>query len=462
MNDVNLVLQHLEENNVFLTGGAGVGKSYTTNEIIRLYKENQSDEQIIALGSTGVSAVHIGGFTIHSFFVFGISSNFDELSQQDRRSRSRLLELKKILRATDLIIIDEISMVSASMMEMIHYRLSSMGYRGKVLFVGDFFQLPPVKKFGKQKDLFDDRVYAFESDAWQSFSPVVIELTEMKRTSDVEFTNILHKIRVGECDKEVEEYMFRLLKNNLSNKNPTYLFGRNAEVNATNRAKLNAIDAQEHLLLATFQEHYGKVHEKRLATWKKVLPIEEALTLKVGVPVLFTVNKWGKYANGERGVIHRIEEEYIIVEKEGNIFVRVERYDFDLLEMKSDEKGKVELVKLATISQFPIKLAYAITIHKSQGMSIDNLVCNVDNIFAPSQFYVAISRATNPKNLRIDFGRGDFTRYLHGIIRVDMKVIEYYNQLEKVPHTIEKKKEEPFSVIFDENSISISIPDINI
>ncbi len=427
MNDVDLVLHHLKKSNVFLTGGAGVGKSYTTTEIIRHY-QNKEDKQVVALGSTGVSAVNIGGFTIHSFFVFGISNNFEELEQHDRRSRSRLSELKKILKATDLIIIDEISMVSATMMDMIHYRLHSMGYKGKLLFVGDFFQLPPVQKFGQPNDLFGERVYAFESDAWRSFAPVVIELTQMKRTTDAEFTHILHKVRIGQCDQEVINYMFRLANNTIKDENPTFLFGRNAEVNATNRAKLDAIDAQEHLLFATFEEHQGRVHEKRLASWKNMLPVEEQLTLKEGVPVLFTVNKWGKYANGERGIVHKIEDDYIIVEKE-SIFVRVERHDFELLDMKSDEKGKIKSVKLATLSQFPLKLAYAVTIHKSQGMSIDNLVCNVDNIFAPSQFYVAISRAINPKNLRLDFNRGDLSRYLNSIIRVDMRVIEYYNKL---------------------------------
>lgn len=437
MSDVDLVLSYLKNNNVFLTGGAGVGKSYTTTEIIRFYR-SQTDEQVVALGSTGVSAVNIGGYTIHSFFSFGISSNFEELEEHDKRSRSRLTELKKILKATDLIIIDEISMVSSTMMEMISYRLSSMGYLGKLLFVGDFFQLPPIQKFGQNSpDIFGERLYAFESDAWRSFAPVVIELTKMKRTSDVEFTHILHKVRVGECDQKVIEYMLRLTNTKIEDENPTFLFGRNAEVNATNKSKLAAVEAEEHLLFATYEEHQGRVHEKRLASWKKVLPIEEKLTLKIGVPVLFTINKWGKYANGERGIIQHIEDEYIIVEKE-ETYVRVERHDFDLLEMKSDEKGKIKNVKLATISQFPLKLAYAVTIHKSQGMSIDNLICNVDNIFAPSQFYVAISRAINPKNLRLDFNRGNLIEYLNNIIKVDQRVVSYYTQLNQAYITNEE------------------------
>ena len=428
MANVNLVLKHLQQSNVFLTGGAGVGKSYTTIQIIEQYR-NQTDEQVVALGSTGVSAVNIGGFTIHSFFVFGISSNFEELKTNDKRSRSNLSELKNILKVTDLIVIDEISMVSATMMEMIDYRLNSLGYLGKLLFVGDFFQLPPIQKFEKNNnDLFEKPLYAFESEAWKSFDPIVIELTDMKRTTDVAFTHILQKIRVGTCDNEVINYMLKLSNNYLNEPNPTFLFGRNAEVNRTNREKLTFVDADEYILYATFQEHKKNIHEKRLDSWKNMLPVEEKLTLKVGVPVLFTVNKWGQYVNGERGIIIQIEKDYVIVEKEEE-YIKVERYDFDLREMTIDISGKVTAVKLATLSQFPLKLAYAVTIHKSQGMSIDDLVCNMDNIFSPSQFYVAISRAINPRNLRLEFTKGDIIHYIQRLIKVDKRVLQYYKEL---------------------------------
>jgi ATP-dependent exoDNAse (exonuclease V) alpha subunit len=137
------------------------------------------------------------------------------------------------------------------------------------------------------------------------------------------------------------------------------------------------------------------------------------------------VNKWGKFVNGERGILRKIEEDHLIVEKEEE-YVRVERHDFDLLDMAVKADGTIEMMSLATLSQFPLKLAYAVTIHKSQGMSIDNLVCNVDNIFAPSQFYVASSRAIDPKRLKIDFNKGDLTRYLQRVIHVDERVFEYY------------------------------------
>jgi len=428
MSNIKLLLRHLENNNVFLTGGAGVGKSYTTNEIIHHYRR-ESDRQVVALGSTGISAVNIGGFTIHSFFAFGISNNFEELNSNDKRNRGRLTELKKILKVTDLIIIDEISMVSSTLMEMIDYRLNSLGYLGKILFVGDFFQLPPIHKYGQQSNnLFGDRLYAFESDAWKSFNPTIIELTEMKRTDDAEFTHILHKVRVGECDTAVQNYMSKLSMTKIKDENPTFLFGRNLEVNNMNRVKLEAVEEDEHILFAQIEKHIGTLHEKRLATWKNMLPIEEQLILKIGVPVLFTINKWGKYANGERGMVRKIEDDHIIVEK-NNEYIRVERHDFDLLEMKSDKDGKIQNITLATLSQFPIKLAYAITIHKSQGMSIDNLICNVDNIFAPSQFYVAISRAINPKNLKLEFTRGALRGYVNKMVNVDPRVTAYYREL---------------------------------
>ena len=425
MADKTDVLEALKHSNVFLTGGAGVGKSYITNEVIKDYRNRA--KQVVSLGSTGVSAVNIGGFTVHSFFVFGIASNFEELNQSDKRAKSRLNDLKKILKATDLIIIDEISMVSTDLLDMIAYRLNNYGYLGKVLFVGDFFQLPPVQK-NSRNDVFGEKLYAFESLAWERFELMVIELSEMKRTTDAEFTHILSKVRMGICDDEIIHYMTRLWNNEQMDKEPTYLYGRNLEVEQTNRAKLNELDTEETILFANV-EMFGSVHEKKLSGWKNMLPISEQLTLKVGVPILFTVNKWGKFVNGERGILRQIEDDYLVVEK-AEEYVRVERHAFDLVDMLVKDDGTVETMSLATLSQFPLKLAYAVTIHKSQGMSIDNLVCNVDNIFAPSQFYVAISRAVNPKNLKIDFNRGDLTQYLNRVVNVDKRVVEYYKTIE--------------------------------
>ncbi|HHD72884.1 MAG TPA: PIF1 helicase, partial [Epsilonproteobacteria bacterium] len=208
---------------------------------------------------------------------------------------------------------------------------------------------------------------------------------------------------------------------------PTYLFGRNREVEQNNRAKIADLETDETILFANI-DMFGSVHEKKLLGWKKMLPISEQLTLKEGVPILFTVNKWGKFVNGERGILRKIEADHLIVEKD-DAFVRVERHTFDLLDLIIKPDGTIETISLASLSQFPLKLAYAVTIHKSQGMSINKLVCNMNNIFAPSQFYVAISRAIDPKTLKIDFDRGDLAQYLQNVIRVDERVTAYYDRM---------------------------------
>ena len=427
------VIGVLEEDNLFLTGGAGTGKSYLTREVIRFY--DQLGKKVITLGSTGISAINIGGFTIHSFFAFGISKHLEELVEYDKRNKTRIKEMKKILEKTHLLIIDEISMVSASLMDMVSYRLRSLGYKGRVMFVGDFFQLPPIIK-QTPDGLFGEAVYAFESDAWEYFNPVMVPLTKMQRTEDKIFTKILRKIRLGVCDEDVHTYLQDLEKNtDAYENNPTFLYGRNKEADATNKEKLSLLKEKEHIVPSKEEIIKPKVDEKRVSSWKKLLPINEELHLKIGVPVLFTVNKHGKFYNGERGVIKAIDDEFIIVLK-GEQLLKVEKHDFELTQMEVNKKGELEEVSVYKLSQYPIKLAYAITIHKSQGMSIENLVCNIDHIFTPSQFYVAISRATDPKALKIEYNGYSFPQYVSRIIHIDAKVLAFYREV------VKKQKEE--------------------
>lgn len=422
------IVKLLKTKNVFLTGGAGVGKSYLTKEIILEYKK--SLKHAVVLGSTGISAVNIGGQTIHSFFAFGICSNLEELVLQDKKNRKRVKEINELLKSCDLIIVDEISMVSSAMLDMIRYRVENAGYEGTFLFVGDFFQLPPIIKSGLGSNLFGG-VYAFESSSWDFFDPVVIELEEMKRTKDKKFFQILGKIRVGIIDEEVDDYLVNLSNNIEVLKNePTFLYGRNKEVTLVNAKKLQEHPKKEVILQADITLHDKRVSNKRLESWMNSLPVNEELILKEGVPLLFTSNKWGKFYNGERGVIKEILEDSLMIEKNGRL-IKVQKQEFDLIEYKKDKNDELKEEVLATMSQYPIKLAYAITIHKSQGMSIENLVCNIDNIFTPSQFYVAIGRAVNPKKLYIQYSRGDIKRYLRNIIKVNDEVKQYYRLYQK-------------------------------
>jgi ATP-dependent exoDNAse (exonuclease V) alpha subunit len=417
----------LETRNLLLTGGGGVGKSYLTTELITVLRKEA--KQVVVLGSTGVSAVNVNGHTIHSFFCFGISNNLQEMKKNDKYTKNRVKELNKILYTADLLVIDEISMVSSELMEMILYRLKSGSFDGRLLFVGDFFQLPPVKsRVQKDDTLFGNREFAFESDAWEYFEPYIVELTRTKRTQDEEFFHILNRIRRGELDNEVGYYLEGLREHlHVRNENPTILYGRNKEADIVNLERLEGLKSEPMLLKAKEKVHFSSLHVKRIETWKKNLPVPADLTLKVGASVLFCTNKWGSYYNGERGVIINLDENEVLVEKANGKLVKVKRAEYTLSESIT-LNNKIEEKPLITLEQFPLKLAYAITIHKSQGMSIDSLVCNIDNIFEKSQFYVAISRAKDPNKLLLDYSYHNFPNHLGRCIQVSPKVKKFYEE----------------------------------
>lgn len=435
------VIEFLKTNNLFLTGGAGVGKSYLVGEIVSELRK--VGKQIVVLGSTGVSAVNVGGQTLHSFFAFGICNSLEELNRHDKYTKQRLKEIKKVLSTCDLLVIDEISMVSADLLDMVYYRLRSANFEGSVLFVGDFFQLPPVAK-PQNNSLWGGFEYAFESSSWSAFEPIVVELTITKRTNDEAFFNILGKIRKGELGSDILEYLGALRQNiEVWDDDPTVLFGRNKEAEMMNIQKLAQIDATPMLLVAKEKLHEKSLHANKIQSWKNALPIPVDLTLKIGARVLFCTNKWGKYYNGERGIVTEIHDDFVMVQKEGDI-VKVERQEYTLHEnIVMDNEVKEKL--LVSIEQFPLKLAYAITIHKSQGMSIDSLVCNIDNIFEKSQFYVAISRAKFPQNLLIAYTHNQFESHLTRCVQVSPKVGEFYKKTKII-----KIEEEKKTTLFDD------------
>ena len=424
MNLSSKLIDILKQNNVLLTGGAGVGKSYLVGEVVSELRKR--GKQVVVLGSTGVSAVNVSGQTLHSFFAFGICNHLDELMRHDRYAKARLVEIKKVLMRCDLLVIDEISMVSADLLDMIYYRLRNNGFEGSVLFVGDFFQLPPVSK-AKMDSLWSGFEYAFESSSWRAYEPVIVELTLTKRTLDKLFFTHLSKIRQGILDAQTLEYL-QALRTNVSvwEDEPTVLFGRNKEAEMLNIQKLSQIDSEPIVLKAKEKVHEQSLHVSKIDGWKNALPIPVDLTLKIGAKVLFCTNKWGKYYNGEQGVIRAIDADAVVVEKQGEL-VKVERQEYTLHENVVMD-GEVKEKPLMSIEQFPLKLAYAITIHKSQGMSIDSLVCNIDTIFEKSQFYVAISRARNPQQLLLDYRYHRFDEHIRRCIQVSPKVGEFYQQ----------------------------------
>lgn len=436
-----MILSRLEnfliDNNVFLTGGAGVGKSFLTMELIRSYRVQ--GKIVIVLGSTALSAFNIGGVTLHSFFAFKRCQNYDELYYEDRKQKDKLEKLKRILKQCDLLVIDEISMVSASLMEMIYYRLTRSGFNGKILLAGDFFQLPPVIKYKEnQNTLFQNTLYAFSSQAWNDLKFINLKLSITKRTLDKQFYEYLFFLRMGEVNKEMLNFFKKIL---ISSKNLleytdeyTLLCATNKKTNYINTEKLNLLQGKESIFNAKAEKLDSTLDDKTYEQWINGLNSLSELKLKIGAKIIFCVNnKEENYYNGEQGVVLDFikdkEQECILIEKNNGKRLKLKPYEYTLEEYELDKDEKLEVKTKAKFVQFPIKLAYAITIHKSQGMSIDKLICDIDGIFEKGQLYVCLSRAINPSNLKIVYNyKMPFEDYFLKILKFDKEVKQFYLQ----------------------------------
>ena len=395
MNFLNLTLDKLQhKNNVFLTGGAGVGKTTLTREVIE-YFESEA-KKVAKLASTGMAATLIGGQTLHSFLDLGIASDIQELEINGKLEIKK--KIKKLIASMSLIVIDEISMVSDTLFEMIALRLKQADFSGSLLVVGDFLQLPPVVRGSAEVK------FAFESEDWKEFAFSKIELTHIYRTDDIAFIELLHHVRFGFVDEAVHNHLNSYIKplpNDLSKF--TFLFGKNVSASQHNKMQLEHIDNELFVKEAQVIKHLKSTKESEVERFMSDARIDKNLELKVGSPVLFTRNSWN-YFNGERGLVVNVDATYVYVQKSDGKVIKLEAVAQSKTMWKEKTiNGKKEMVEenLFTVYQFPIKLAFAITIHKSQGMSIENLIIETNEIFAPSQFYVALSRSSNPKNLNL-------------------------------------------------------------
>lgn len=435
---IERILEILNSDNLFLTGGGGVGKSFATRTVIDRYRS--VGKNVVVLGSTGISAVNIGGVTIHSFFSFGICKDSSELAGYDkgRGAKRRLADLKEMLPKTDLIVIDEISMVSGALFDMIYFRLSNLGFNGKLMAVGDFYQLPPVARVD-ERSLFSSR-YAFSSYSWGLMRFVNVEFITSKRTKDLEFYEILSSLRVGKIDSKISNYLSKFVSKNLTlNGEKTVLFGRNIDADMLNKSMLDKLNTPLEKFVAGYDIHDKNLKSERFAKWVENLNVPTTFEFKVGAKVIFTANRYKSpfndvsFYNGEQGVIDSVkkDKEQIlsikIVKNSGEV-VEITPNSYDLGEFRLRD-GEPSYEILASFYQFPLRLAYGITIHKSQGMSIENLTCNLNNIFAEGQLYVALSRATSPENLSIIYSRsGDFGNYLSRVVKVSSEVKLFYEK----------------------------------
>ena len=361
---------------VFLTGAPGAGKTYVLNGVIGLSKKR--GKNIAVTASTGIAATHIGGGTIHSWSGLGI---LDSLSQHDLDRLSSNTNLIKRYNAADSLVIDEISMLHGSRLDMINIvakkiRMNDAPFGGlQIILVGDLFQLPPVMRGSDRAD------FAHLSAAWEELDPVVCYLTEQHRQAAGDtLLGLLAAMRRGDVN-ELHEIALQERLGSIPEPGQviTRLYAHNVDVDSINQRHLRAIPAPAH----QYTMQTKGVAAKREQLMKSVLA-PEVLELKKGAEVMFVANSQkGKFVNGTRGVVMDfVGSAPLVVTTDGREVI-VESHSWSL-----EEDGRVK----AEITQLPLRLAWAITIHKSQGMSLDAAEIDLSRTFAPGMGYVALSR----------------------------------------------------------------------
>jgi ATP-dependent exoDNAse (exonuclease V) alpha subunit len=376
--------------NVFLTGEPGAGKTHTINRFVSYLRACEVEPAITA--STGIAATHIGGMTIHSWSGIGIKTKLDKYDL-DRIAQSAFIS--KRVERTKVLIIDEVSMLSSNMLDMVdmvcrEIKQNEEAFGGiQIILVGDFFQLPPVVRREEnvgQNSLMaqagQPRIFAFDAGAWERARLIVCYLAEQHRQDDSDFLSVLSGIRGNSIQKEHREHITaRHIRANKPPENITKLFSHNIDVDKVNHSELSKLDKE----LKSFQMS-ASGNAKVVETLKKGCLSPENLELKIGAVVMCTKNNpKERFVNGTLGTVVGFEEfggNPIIKTRNGRDIV------IPPMDWTVEENGKIR----AQITQIPLRLAWAITVHKSQGMSMDAAVMDLSQVFEYGQGYVALSR----------------------------------------------------------------------
>jgi ATP-dependent DNA helicase PIF1 len=398
--DFQRALDFLENSNrhVFITGRAGTGKS----TLLQHFRASTA-KKIVVLAPTGLAAIQVRGQTIHSFFGFPPHPiNSDHIRKRKNR---------KLYEEMDTLVIDEISMVRADVLDAIDYfmringRNRSLPFGGvQMVFIGDLFQLPPVISSDVEKQLFNflyDTPYFFSSHALHSADITYIELKQIYRQTDRHFLNVLEAIRT----KEIEEYLLRDLNERCHKPN----FKPTAEqpyitLTATNYTADN-INRRELAQLTTPAFSYKGDTTGEFNRQKHTLPNDEIVTLKEGAQVMFVRNdQWYRWVNGTIGRVHYLDSNTVCVAVEsdkGEVVHKIEQITWEIVRYNYNETArKIETEIIGAFNQLPLKLAWAITIHKSQGQTFNRTIIDMgQGAFAPGQAYVAFSRCTTMEGI---------------------------------------------------------------
>ncbi|NPD82643.1 AAA family ATPase [Prevotella sp. PINT] len=415
----------------FLTGRAGTGKTTFLHNVQKMV-----NKQFIILAPTGVAAILAGGETIHSFF--GLPMEVCSPGTCGKMNETRILAL---LHA-DTIIIDEVSMVRCDIIDAIDYTMrkklrNNMPFGGKqMVFVGDMFQLPPVVKQGPErdilKDIYDaDDFFFYKSMAVSRMRLVKIEFRKVYRQDDEKFLHILENVRKNRITPEnIMHLNNRVCTPTDEDGMVITLTAVRSVADSINEQRLNAIDTKEYIYEGTVE---GRFEEKRF-------PVSQRLKLKVGAQVMFARNdQWHRWANGTLGIVEKLTKEEIHVKVESGDTYVVPCCSWESFSYEYDrEERKLKKEVGGTFTQYPLVLAWAITIHKSQGMTFEKLSVDLSRgMFASGQLYVALSRVRSLEGLFLS--RPVVAQYA----RTNREIIAYangYNDLHQIDNEIESGK----------------------
>lgn len=401
------------QRSVFLTGKAGTGKTTLLREIIQTTHKNT-----VVVAPTGIAALNAGGVTIHSMFQlpFGgfipdnSSPQFSESTKFETKATLRrhfkMSGLKKsVIRNMELLIIDEVSMLRADLLDAMDFMMQTVRKKNsafggvQVLYIGDLLQLPPVIRDEEWRTLktYYKGKFFFHSHVVQQHPPLYIELSKIFRQTDDTFISVLNNLRNNQISQQDIQTLNQYVKPDFDlkvNKGYITLTTHNNKADSMNAQALEDLEGK---LVVYKPDITGDFPDK-------IFPVEQQLQLKVGAQIMFVKNDLSfdkHYFNGKMGVIKSLSSQEILVHfPEENKTIEVEKYEWQNIRYKVDETTKeIEEEVLGTFVHYPIKLAWAITVHKSQGLTFDKAALDVSQVFLPGQAYVALSRLRSLEGL---------------------------------------------------------------
>jgi hypothetical protein len=420
---------------IFLTGKAGTGKTTFLKGLAEL-----THKKFVVLAPTGIAALHAKGVTIHSQFLlplgsflptrepegnYGNNANFYTQFSLGRRHTLNLAR-KKVLNSVELLIIDEVSMLRADILDAIDYRMRSVKrnfqepFGGvQVLMIGDLFQLPPIVKDYEWQVLskFYNSMHFFEAHALKQSGMVYIELDRIFRQKDDAFINILNNLRDNQATEEDIKFLNRFYKtaDEIKNLEDTIIITtHNYKAEEQNRKELESLKSPSHFFEANIEKDFPE----------NIFPLPKTLELKEGAQIMFIKNDssgFGEYFNGKIAKVKSIEGEKIkVLMAEEKTLYTLKRESWENKRyIVNEETKELEEDIIGTFEQFPVKLAWAVTVHKSQGLTFDKAIIDVGQAFAPGQVYVALSRLRSLDGLALR------TRIQTNAIYSDREVVNF-------------------------------------